>query len=389
MDRTKADEFRVMIVGGGIIGCLTAWYLRRLGAVPVIIERGRVGHESSWAGAGILCPIQPWLYPDSFTRLVEASLAMYPVLNDALLEKTGMAIEWLQSGLLVPFFPDDAIRHRQQALDWSRRFGWPVEDLDARFARQCEPALADDVCGALLWPDVGQVRNPRLLQAVRRALDIDGVEIREHAQVIGVDEDDHGRVRGVWLADHSRVQADAVLLAAGSWSGELAQQIGLSIPVEPVKGQIVLLKSEPGRIRHIIKHDAAYFVPRADGRVLVGASMERVGFRRGNTEVVVRALLTAMARIAPTLRDAEIERQWMGFRPGSPDGLPFLGPVPDRPGLWVATGHYRNGVALAPVTAEIISRWILGEAPALDMSDFRVGRVIRESASVGYPAAPA
>jgi len=389
VDRTTAGEFRIIIVGGGIIGCLTAWYLRRLGATPVIIERGRIGHESSWAGAGILCPIQPWLYPDSFTRLVEASLSMYPALNDALLEKTGMPIEWLQSGLLVPFFPDDAINYRQQALDWSRRFGWRVEDLDAPSVRQCEPALADDACGALLWPEVGQVRNPRLLQAVRRALDIDGVEIREQAQVVGVTEDSDGRVRGVLLADHSQLQADAVLLAAGSWSGKLAQHIGLSIPVEPVKGQIVLLKAEPGRIRHIIKHDAAYFVPRADGRVLVGASMERVGFRRGNTEAVVQALLAAMARIAPALQDAEVEQQWMGFRPGSPDGLPFLGPVSGRPGLWVATGHYRNGVALAPATAEIISRWMLGEAPALDMSDFRVGRMIRESRSVGYPDMPA
>ncbi|MFQ5581748.1 MAG: glycine oxidase ThiO [Mariprofundaceae bacterium] len=385
MDRTTGEEFRVIIVGGGVIGCLTAWYLKRLGASPVILERGSIGHESSWAGAGILCPIHPWLYPDSFTHLVDASLSMYPALNDALVDKTGMAIEWLKSGLLVPFFADDAVNHRQQALDWSSRFDWQVEDLDTGSVRLAEPVLAEDVSGALVWPDVGQVRNPRLLQAIRGALEIDGVELHEQVNVIGLKESGAGQVQGVLLADDTQIEADAVLLAAGSWSGELAQSMGFSIPVEPVKGQIVLLKAEPGKIKHIIKHDTAYFVPRADGRVLVGASMERVGFKRGNTPAVVNALLEAMMRITPGLQDAEIENQWMGFRPGSPDGLPFLGPVPGKPGLWAAAGHYRNGVALAPVTAEIMSRWIMGEAPVLDMSDFCVGRAIKESASVGYP----
>jgi len=378
------NRFRVIIIGGGVIGCLTAWRLAQRGADPVIIECGRIGGESSWAGAGILCPIQPWLYPDAFTRLVEASLALYPDLQNELQSRTGISPEWSACGLMVPFFPDDTINHRQAALDWSSRFGWKVEQLDSRQAREEESALAGDVRGALLWPDIGQVRNPRLLKGIYALLRSEGVEIHEQTKVDGLIEKG-GRVCGVRLTDESTLEADAVLLAAGSWSGVLSKQFGISLPIKPVKGQIVLLKSDPGRLKHVIKHDLAYFVPRLDGRILVGASMELVGFKPGNTVAGVHGLLDGLLRLMPQLAHEHIEHQWMGFRPGSPDGLPFLGPVEEKPGLWVASGHYRNGVALAPITAEIMSKWILGEQPDLDMACFLPNRSIRASGVLGFP----
>jgi len=374
---------RVVVIGGGVIGCLTALYLYRLGASPVIIEKGRTGEQSSWAGAGILCPIHPWLYPDSFTRLIDDSLARYPALNEMLLEMTGISMQWLTSGLLIPLFDDDRIHHRDDALAWSRRFGWKVEELDAAQTIAHEPTISEQVSGALLWPEVGQARNPRLLAAVRKALELCGVPIREQTAVVGVTE--HGQGVAVQLENGDTVEADAVLLAAGSWSGELGHQLGLNLPVEPVKGQIVLLRDKPGRVNHIIKHDDAYMVPRLDGHILVGASMERVGFQTGTTGAVVDHLLDATYRITPGLKDAQIVQKWMGFRPGSPDGMPYLGPIDGHPGLWVATGHYRNGVALAPGTAEMMSRWIMGEAPSLDVSDFRVNRPIMEKEKVGFP----
>lgn len=377
---------RVAVIGGGIIGCLTAWRLKQLGMQPVIIERGGLGQESSWAGAGILCPIQPWLYPDDFTHLVDASLAMYPELQAELTERSGISPEWLQSGLMVPFFPDDETDHRQAALDWSKRFGWQVRELDASQARHHEATLADDVSGALVWPEVAQVRNPRLLQAVYAVIAQEQVEVITQAEVTGL-IDAGGRVGGVTLADGRNIHADAVLLAAGSWSGGLAESMGIKLPVQPVKGQIVLLQSEPGRVGHIVKHDRAYFVPRRDGRILVGASMEMVGFKTGNTVAEVQAMLNALTRLLPGLSDACIERQWMGFRPGSADGLPFIGPVHERPGLWVASGHYRNGVALAPITAHIISHWMNGSPPELDMSCFLPGRTVMDSSEIGFPAA--
>jgi glycine oxidase len=375
---------KVAIVGGGIIGCLTAWMLKRQGAMPVIFERGRIGRESSWAGAGILCPIHPWLYPDSFSSLVQASLEMYPAVQRELSEVSGIPVEWVRTGLLIPFFPGDCSGHREPALAWSRRFGWKVESLSADEARREEPALAANVESALLWPEVAQIRNPRLMKALRKALELSCIEIRENTEVSGIVEK-AGRIRGVQLASGEQVRVDGVLLAAGSWSGVIARQWGFKLPVDPVKGQIILLKGGQGSLRHIVKHDDAYFVPRMDGRILVGASMEDAGFRRGNTVSVMHSLLDALLRLMPGLGEKEIERQWMGFRPGSPDGLPFLGPVPSRPGLWVASGHYRNGVLLAPVTARILSRWILGEKPTLDMNAFRADRLIKASVALGYP----
>jgi len=381
----QGDGKRVVVIGGGVIGCLTALYLQRLGASPLILEKGSIGSESSWAGAGILCPIHPWLYPDSFTHLINDSLARYPALNEMLLDLTGISMQWLNSGLLIPLFENDRIHHRQDALAWSKRFGWKVEELDAKQTRTHEPTISEQVSGSLFWPEVGQARNPRLMAAIRKALEICEVPFREQTEVMGISKNRQGDIIAVQLASGDKIEANTVLLAAGSWSGKLARQLGLKLPVEPVKGQIVLLKDQPGRVNHIIKHDDAYMVPRVDGHILVGASMERVGFQTGTTEAVMDHLLSATYRITPGLKDAEIVQKWMGFRPGSPDGMPYLGPVDGHPGLWVATGHYRNGVALAPGTAELMSRWIMGMEPALDVSDFRVNRPVIEKEKVGFP----
>ncbi len=382
----QAEGKRVAVIGGGVVGCLTALYLHELGAKPIVLEKGMTGQQSSWAGAGILCPIHPWLYPDSFTHLIDRSLAMYPAMNEMLLDKTGLSMQWHKSGLLIPLFEDDRIHHREEALAWSRRFTWKVEELDAAQTQAHEKTISEQVSGSLLWPEVGQIRNPRLLAAVKKALELCHIPVREHAEVVALGEDSQGDINAVILANGEVVPADAALLAAGSWSGELAKQIGLELPVEPVKGQIVLLKDEPGKINHIIKHDDVYMVPRSDGHILVGASMERVGFEEGTTEKVIDSLLDATYRITPGLKSAKVVNQWMGFRPGSPDGMPYLGPVEGRQGLWVASGHYRNGVALAPGTADLMSRWIMGEKPAMDLADFRVDRPVVELSKIGLPA---
>jgi len=375
---------KVVVIGGGIIGCLTACFLKQRGVDAVVLERGQIGQEASWAGAGILCPIHPWLYPDSFTHLIDASLAMYPEFRAQLEADTGMSIEWQKSGLLVPFFDHDASDHWQAAVDWSARFDWQIEQLDTSQTLQREPSLSPQIRRSLLWPEVAQLRNPRLLQAVRCWMQQLGVNLHEHCEVASL-LITQGAVSGVQCVDGQCFESDQVLLAGGSWSGELASQLGFDLPVKPVKGQIVLLKGKPGLLKTIVKHDDAYFVPRADGRVLIGASMEFVGFERGNTEQVTDRLMSAMLNIAPGLKDASVEHQWMGFRPGSPDGLPYLGDVASMKGLWVASGHYRNGVALAPITAKVMTAKMLGESVNLDCSDFSVGRLKPSFSPLGFP----
>jgi glycine oxidase len=380
-------DMKVVVIGAGIVGLLTALRLKQQGVDVTVLEKGKLASEASWAGAGILCPIHPWLYPDSFSALINASLDLYPDLEVELESETGHDMQRIRSGLLIPCFADDAIQHQDAAAKWSAKFGWDMQRLDHQQAQEIEPTLSPHVQEALLWEDVYQVRNPELLKATMLYLQKLDVPMREHCEATALLEDEQGRVSGVQTRQGESFAADAVLLAAGSWSAELAEQSGFALPVHPVKGQIVLLKTRPNTLKHIVKHDDAYFVPRRDGRILLGASMENVGFVRGTTKQVLQSLLDAANRLLPGLKGAEIEHQWMGFRPGSPDGLPFLGAVPAKQGLWVATGHYRNGVALAPITAQLMADWMLGAPPKLDMQAFAVGRVCLENRDLGYPPA--
>ena len=378
---------KVIVIGAGIIGLLTALRLKQQGVDVTILEKGKVAREASWAGAGILCPIHPWLYPDSFSELVNASLDLYPDFQNELEAETGHDIQRIQSGLLIPCFSGDKIHHQAAAARWSEKFGWDMQHLNPEQALAVEPTLSPNVDEALLWPDVYQVRNPELLKAVLLYLQKLGVPMVEDSEVVKLLEDKQGQGIGVQTIAGKTYDADTVLLAAGSWSQSLAEQSGFSLDVQPVKGQIVLLKTKPNTLKHIIKHDDAYFVPRRDGRILVGASMENVGFARGNTEEVFNELMAATHRLMPELADAEVEHQWMGFRPGSADGLPFLGEVEPKPGLWIATGHYRNGVALAPITAKLMADWMLGVQPTLKMEDFSPNRNVQDSQQIGYPKA--
>ena len=376
---------KVIVIGAGIVGLLTACRLKQQGVDVVVLEKGKVGQESSWAGAGILCPIHPWLYPDVFSELVNASLDMYGDFQHELENATQISMQRIKSGLLIPCFEDDKVKHQESALAWSEKFDWQVERLSPAQAQDIEPTLSDDINEALLWPEVHQLRNPELLKGVRLFLSQLDVPIHEKSEVSALLEDASGTVTGVKTVHGVEHKADAVLLAAGSWSHSLAEQSGFTLPVHPVKGQIILLKTEPNTMKHIVKHDDAYFVPRVDGRILVGASMENVGFERSNTVSIMHDLLAATLKLVPGLKHAEIEQQWMGFRPGSPDGLPFIGPMTSKPGLWVATGHYRNGVALAPVTAKVISDWLLGTQPSIDMQAFLPERASVENSILGYP----
>jgi len=372
---------RTVVIGGGIIGCLTACRLRQHGVAVTLIESGEIGRKASWAGAGILCPIQPWLYPDAFTALIQSSLDLYPELQAYLRDQTGVDVGWRRSGMVVPFFADEP--HWQAALDWSHRFGWQVEQQDAATARKAEPTLARSVQRALLWPKVAQLRNPRLLKAVQQWMVQLGVNVRSNSEVTRLLVRE-GAMCGVALADGDDVDAERVLLAAGSWSDALLAPLGVSLSIRPVKGQIVLLATEPGTVRHIVKHDDIYLVPRDDGRVLVGATMEDVGFREGNSVAEVHGLLDGVVRMFPGLASALIEQQWMGFRPGSPDGLPFLGEVAAISGLFVASGHYRNGVALAPITAQCMAELMVDRPLSVDLTPFSLTRKIDLSTKVGY-----
>lgn len=374
----------VLILGGGVIGMLSAVALARRGARVAVLERGSPMREASWAGAGILSPIYPWLYPDGLSHLVNRSLALYPGLVAELMELSGVDPQHRRCGLIIPVYRASEWANLAPAIPWSRRFGWDVRRLTAAEATEVEPCLSDRALGGLYWPDVGQVRNPRLARAAETAAQKLGVVVRSGEEVTGF-ERDGDRINAV-RTRHGRFVAARYLIAAGSWSGELAGAAGFELPVAPVKGQILLLRSRPGTLTRIVKHDQAYLVPRLDGRILVGATMEMAGFDRRTTLSGLHFLSGALLDMAPSLAEAEVEHHWMGFRPGTPDGLPYLGAVPGTSNLFAAAGHYRNGVILAPATAEAVACLLSGEAPPVALDAFAVGRAQRPHELLGFPA---
>lgn len=350
-----------LIVGAGLIGMLCARELHRVGLNVSVIERGEPARESTWAGGGILSPLYPWRYPDPVNVLARRSQEVYPALCEELYQASGVDPEYLRSGLLV-LDTDEA----PQAHAWAARFGAELEQIDIEAARRQEPALGLAVNDALWMPAIGQVRNPRLGRALRLALENAGVAFRTGCEVRGflIQGD---RVTGV-ETDAGPVHAERVLVTGGAWSGALLEPTGLALPVQPVRGQMILFRGNPGLVRRINLYHGHYVIPRRDGRVLAGSTLEYVGFEKQTTHEALEELHAAALELIPALAELSIEHHWAGLRPGSPQGVPFIGPHPRVEGLYVNAGHFRNGVILGPASARLLADLLLGRPCGLDSS---------------------
>ncbi len=346
-----------LIIGAGVIGLMSARELAGAGARVTVIERGETGRESSWAGGGILSPLHPWRAPQAITQLVQWGQHYYPALAKELLDETGIDIEWTQSGLL---HLDTA--EYDQARRWAEQSKVKLELLRDAALKQREPSLSGVIQSALYFPDIAQVRNPRLLAALRQSLVQRGVSIEEHCEVTGINVA-QGKVTGVETA-RGRMQAGTLIVTAGAWSGRLLGALGTRLDITPVRGQMILLRTVPGLLRHIVVRGEHYVIPRRDGRVLVGSTVEYVGFDRSTTAEAQAELKQAALELVPALADCEIERHWAGLRPGSEHGIPTIAAHPEISGLYVNSGHFRNGIALAPASARLLADLVLG-CPAM------------------------
>lgn len=367
-----------VIIGGGVMGLTVARRLAKEGLRITLLERGRCGGEASWAGAGILSVCNPHRN-DAVAFLTARSLAMYPAFCESLLSESGIDTEFSPCGELTLLFSDDAVRCAE--ADCRAAGGRRVQDGNPTFemispeqAIELEPSVhGAKMRGALLCRETAQVRNPRLLRALVTACRLGGVDIRENTRVDGFVLD-RGRVVGVRAAAES-IKCHHVVICAGAWSAQLGDALGRSIPVRPIKGQMVLLKALEPPLRHVVSRGRTYLVARRDGHVLLGATEEpEAGFNTRNTAAGIASLLQAGLQIAPGVADLPIVTTWAGLRPGTPDDKPILGPVPGFDGLFAATGHYRSGLALAPATAEVAASWICARTYDLDLSICRVGR---------------
>jgi len=336
-----------IVVGGGLLGMLTARALHREGLSVSVLERGAAGRESSWAGGGILSPLIPWQYADAVSELVVWSQQFYPDLVQQLLDDTGVDAEWLQSGLLLLNTAlDDAPR------EWASRNGRAVETLSPAGVHECDPQLAPVGADSVLLPEVAQIRNPLLCTALARSIQLQGIRLLENTGVTGL-EIKSGRVTGIRTAG-GVMAAGQVVIASGAWSAQVMQLAGLELAVEPVRGQMIMYQTVPGLLRHITLDRGHYLIPRQNGLVLVGSTLEYVGFNKDTTATARAELQDRALALMPALADYDIVRHWAGLRPGTKDNIPFIGEHPKISGLFVNAGHFRNGVVMAPASAQLL-----------------------------------
>jgi len=346
----------VLIIGTGVCGLSAALALLQHGASVTILERGMVGGESSWAGGGILSPLLPWDYAEPVSTLALASMVAYPNWITTIEAISNLFTEYWTCGMTVRNSSED-----ESSLNWCRVHGMR--------------AVMNN--GNMELPDVAQVRNPRLIEALRAAVSKLGGTINTECELTAVSTAG-GRLKDVHTAQGS-FTADQYVFALGAWTAnftpelESPSQLGGVVGnpnIRPIRGQMLLFKLRPGVLNTIVYRNGLYLIPRRDGHVLVGSTLEDVGFDK-STDMSTRARLHAeAAELLPELASLQPIQHWAGLRPGSPDNIPIIGRHPDFENVFVNTGHYRYGVTMAPASAELLVDLMEDKAPALDPTPY-------------------
>ncbi len=355
----------VVVVGGGVIGCSVAFALSRMGASVVVVERDRVGVHASRAAAGMLAPITESPDEGAGFQLGLESLDLFPSLIAEIRELSGIDPRYLESGLLRVAEGDELDELRARA---SRLEAYGCSWLDGKEVRAREPRLAPGIEGGLWSPREGHVDGFLLTRAYAGAAARRGARFELGTTVLGLIWEGK-RVRGVRTSSGELAAAD-VVLCQGAWTGLAEDWMPLRLPIQPVKGQMIALEAPQPDLPCVIWGAGTYLVPR-DGSVRVGATVEHAGFDVRTTASGIAALLAGASRVMPMLGDCTFQEAWAGLRPGTPDDLPLIGPVPGASGLTLAAGHYRRGVMLSPLTGLAVADWILSGklAPELAVCD--------------------
>jgi glycine oxidase len=369
----SGNAWDLVVVGGGVVGLGVARDARRRGLRVLLLDRGRAGGEATWAAAGMLSPLSEAHADDGpFLEVGLASLRAFRDWVGEVEEEAGFEVEYRECGKLMLALSTPERSRLQAHATRARDAGLGARWLEPRELRREEPGLALSVQGALHLEEDYRVDPRRLAEALLEAVRRAGVEVREGTEVRGIDAG-AGGLRGVLARDGTAIPAERVVVAAGAWSGGL-EGLPCPLPVRPVRGQMAALRPSPPLPEVMLESEEVYLIPRDDGRLLIGATVEEVGFRPGLTADGVRGLLEAAGRIVPGLGRAALVELWSGFRPGSPDGQPILGEHPELPGLFLATGHFRNGILLAPYTARALGAALAGEPEPAIPDAFRAGR---------------
>ena len=356
----------VAIIGGGVIGLAVARALALRGVRDVLLfERGSLGAEASSAAAGMLAPQAEANRAHEFFRLTCQSRDMYPAFAAALFAETGIDIELETTGTLYLAFTEHDADELEKRYEWQRRAGLPIEKLSAASARQLEPAINEDLRAALKFPLDTQVENRRVISALACANERLGVRMETGIEVTSV-RIEQDRVTGIETS-RGPIATDAAVIAGGAWSSLLGagDKRLPDLRIKPVRGQMICFEPNPPLVRHVIYSPRGYLVPRRDGRLLAGSTTEHAGFEKRVTAAGVQSILSGVLEISPRIASLPMTNSWAGLRPRAADTLPVLGPCAEIEGIYYATGHYRNGILLAPITGEVIARAIVDrEFPA-------------------------
>ena len=377
-------KFDAVIAGGGVIGGAIALELSRAGLHVAVVDRQQPGQEASWASAGIISPAPENPAMIVTVPLAKASVALYPEFVAQVEEISGKSVGWRPKGTLEALFSHDTKAELSTIIALHHGLGLKAEPLRAEDARELEPALSEEVEAAVLRPQESSVDNRALTEAVLEAAKRSGAEIFSRLAAKAIWREG-GRCAGL-LLHNEKIEAKWTIIAAGCFSAAI-EGVAAYAPVRPAKGQMAALRAEDVAIERVLWSEKIYLVPRNDGRILAGATVEHVGFDKRTTAGGIAKVLSAAIELAPDLANAQIEETWAGLRPDSPDHLPILGPT-DLDGLLIATGHFRSGILLTPITARLIREWIIEQRVSVEWERFSPLR-FRSAAHDAAQGAPA
>lgn len=375
----------MLIIGGGVIGLSIAREMHRRGVKKItLIEKGVCGEESSWAAGGMLGPQAEADEGGAFFDFCSASRDLYPAFAAELLDETGIDIELDRSGTLYLAFTDDDVHEIGKRFEWQTRVGLRVERLSAAETLKAEPFVSPDVRESLFFPNDWQVENRKLLVALRKYAELNGIEIREGIEIKHLIYDSGG-ITGA-ASETESFFAGTNILATGAWTSFI--KLGdsdMPIKVKPIRGQMLCFQMAERQFRRVIYSRRGYIVPRVDGRILAGSTSEQVGFTKGVTDEATDALRNMAFEIAPSLDGLPVADAWSGLRPFAADGMPVFGSIAGFEGIFVATAHYRNGILLAPLTAKLAADALTSGSVDTRLKGFNPNRFRAAATSFGPP----
>jgi glycine oxidase len=354
----------VLVLGGGVIGLTCAYFLAKEGVRVAVVDKSDFGQEASWAGAGILVPANIEHAGTAGELLHAHGVSMFPALSAELRERTGIDNGYLKCGGLEIIRPGEPVTR-----EWHGE-GVAYEVLDEKTVKRLEPGL---IAGGTVYhiPDMGQIRNPRHLKALSAACAGAHVDFLGGCPVHAFERS--GEKITAVRTTGGRLIADRYLVAAGAWTEGLLEPLGFRLGIHPVRGQIAMVNTGTPRLKHVLMLGKRYMVQRPDGRLLIGSTEEDAGFDKRTTAGAIGELLQFACSLLP-LADAAVERCWAGLRPGSRDGLPYLGAIPGLDNLFIAAGHFRSGIQMSPSTGMVMKELLLGQKTMLPLEAFRVAR---------------